>query len=193
MINVKLWAECQYGVLAEFVHHLAHYRVLSEICAATSEKSEFWISTIDAHILRAIIDWCMVFGTDSNEIHWKKVVPDPDEQKSFRAYLSKNAGMNKSQWKSYWQSMTDFRNEYAAHKRVQGTYPPVPMMEMALQVVFAYDDWYRSVVEASFEEPSLRDRYNRVIRTSEGPLKRAVSQGPWLNEEYEGHPPHSEQ
>jgi hypothetical protein len=193
MINEELWAERQYAVLAGFVHHLAYYRVLSKHYGEASKKSEFWTNTIDAHILRAIIDWCMVFGTDSNEIHWKRVVPDEAEQLSFREHLLKNAGMSELQWASYWQSMSDFRNEYAAHKKAQGDYPPVPMMDMALQVAFAYDDWFRNTVQASFDEPSLRERYSRVVRTSEEPLSRAVAQGPWLYEEYEGHPPHTEQ
>ncbi len=189
MIDEDLWSKHQYQVLAGFVHYLAYYRVLSKIYGDLSKKSEFWTRTIDAHLLRAIIDWCMVFGADSNEIHWKRVVLDKASQTAFRKHLTTVTGMTGSKWKIYWLSMTKFRNKYASHKSVQGKYPSVPMMDMALQVATGYDDWVRQKVYASFREPSLRDRYQRLIRTSPQSLTKAVRKGPWIEDEYEGHPP----
>ncbi|MDP2604563.1 MAG: hypothetical protein Q8S00_18555 [Deltaproteobacteria bacterium] len=189
MIDDDLWAKHQYQVLAGFVHHLAYYRVLSQIYSGMNSKSEFWTRTIDAHLLRAVIDWCMVFGTDSNEIHWKRVVSTKSAQAKFRKHLFTATGMTGAQWKSYWLLMTKFRNNYAAHKTTQGTYPPVPLMDMALRVAYAYDDWFRETVQALFSDPSLRRRYERLFRTSKQPLTQAVGMGPWLEVEYEGRPP----
>jgi hypothetical protein len=189
MINEDIWAKDQYQVLAGFVHHLAYYRILSDAYTDISRKSEFWTRTIDAHLLRAVTDWCMIFGADSNEIHWKKVVSDESTKASFRQHLMTVTGMSSAQWDSYWLSVTSFRNEYAVHRNNQDKHHAVPMMDMALKIAVSYDDWLRDVMQADFEEPSLRDRYQRLIRTSKQTLAGVVCKGPWLEDEYEGSPP----
>jgi hypothetical protein len=181
-----MWSRHQYQVLVSFVHHLAYYRVLLEIYSNSDKKSEFWTRTIDAHILRAIIDWCMVFGADSNATHWKKVARCRASQSAFRKHLKAATGITGPSWKKFWRSMTEFRNKYAAHRTVEGTYPPVPMVDTALLVAIAYDDWLRSRIQASFSEPSLQKRYQRLTRTSPHALREAMSHGPWVLEEYEG-------
>lgn len=186
-INEDLWATRQYGVLVGFVHHLAYFRSLSNAYAQWGQKSEFWKWTIDAHILRAIIDWCMIFGVDSSDLSWKKVLTDARAQSDFRDHLLNVLGFTNDQWGAFWCDMTDFRNQYAAHRNT--TYPPVPMMDTALQVATSYDEWLRDQLDASFEEPLLRDRYERVVRTSADPLLRAVSLAPALAQEYEGRLP----
>ncbi|MFH1882337.1 MAG: hypothetical protein ABIL62_06460 [Planctomycetota bacterium] len=188
-IDEDLWSQKQYGVLAEFVHHLTYYRVLSRFYNEIQNKSEFWTYTIDSHLLIAIIDWCMVFGTDSNEIHWKKVVLDEQYRRNFRSHLRKFANLSKNEMDKFWSSMTKFRNEYAVHKTAARHYPDVPYMDTALIIVTSYDDWFRLKVDASFEEPALRDRYERLLRTSERFFKQLIMNGPTINDEYEGRPP----
>ena len=183
-IDEELWATQQYGVLMSFVHHLAYYRTLSKAYADLQIKSEFWKWTIDAHILRAITHWCMLFGADSSKVHWKRVIADDSAQSTFRDHLLDVLGFTHDQWKAYWSSMTAFRNKYAAHR--DPSYPPTPTMDTALRVVTAYDEWFRNSVSASFDDPSLQERYDRLIRTSADPLWHAVSLGPTLDQEYEG-------
>ena len=181
-------------MLVSFVHHLGYYRVLGRLNVGMTRKSEFWIRTIDAHLLRAIIDWCMLFGTDSSQIHWKKVVSDETAQREFRHRLLSVASLTADQWDAYWLDMTKFRNEYAAH-RVAGSYPTTPKMDTALLVATTYDQWIRErITESSnavFDEPTLQDRYDRVTRTSETFLKPLIALGPTVDQEYEGNSPAS--
>lgn len=186
-INEELWADEQYEVLAAFVHHLAYYRTLADAYSKLQTRSEFWKYTIDAHILRAVVNWCMIFGTDSGELHWKSVVTDKPAQSDFRGHLLKVLGFTDAQWKTFWSDMIDFRNKYAAHRCPP--YPPVPTMDMALKAAIAYDDWFRQRVNALFDEPSLQERYDRLARTSSQPFRQLVSLGPTLEQEYEGQPP----
>ena len=183
-IDEDLWANRQYEVLVRFIHHLAYYRTLFQAYTDLQIKSQFWKYTIDAHILRAIIDWCMVFGTDSNELHWKKVAADESTQSAFRNYLLTATGLSLEQWIECRSNMMEFRNRYAAHSDIP--YPPTPVMDQALRVVTSYDDWFRNNVDAVFDEPSLQERYDRVIRTSAKPLNHAVSLGPTVEQEYGG-------
>ena len=188
-IDEKLWAEEQDKVLVGFIHHLAYYRTLSEAYSDLQIKSELWTHTIDAHILRAVIDWCMVFGTDSGELHWKKVIVDKIAQSDFRNHLLRVLGFTNAQWKAFWSGVTDFRNKYAAHR--YSPYPSIPVgtMDTALKVAITYDDWFRQSVDAVFDEPSLQERYDRLTRTSSEPLRQIVSLGPTLEQEYEGQVP----
>lgn len=157
------------------------------------QKSEFWTRTVDAHLLRAVIDWCMVFGTDSSGIHWKKVIADVDTQSDFRLRLLSLGNLTQDQWDAYWLEMTTFRNDFAAHRIVASTYPTTPKMDTALFVAINYDKWIRERIRQSsnaiFEEPSLHDRYDRVIRTSGKFLAPVIALGPTIDQEYEGNVP----
>ena len=184
-INEELWQE-HYQVLVSFVHHLAYYRTLKASYAALHQKSEFWKWTIDAHLLRAVIDWCMVFGTDDNAIHWKKVAVDQQAQDSFRDRLLKVTRLTRTQWGSYWHDMIKFRNDYAAHRVVAQIYPTTPKMDTALLVVTTYDEWIREALGTAFAEPTLQERYDRLSRVSKKSSMKQIQIGPNLDEEYEG-------
>jgi hypothetical protein len=192
-VDAELWSKHQYQILVSFVHHFAYSRVLRNLYTELQQGSEFWIRTIDAHLLRAVIDWCMVFGTDSSQIHWKKVMPDKEAQCDFRHRLLKVASLTSDQWDEYWRNMTDFRNDYAAHRTVAETYPTTPRMDTALLVATTYDGCIRELIKNSenaiFEEPSLQERYDRVTRTSQKFLKPFVALGPTFDQEYEGKVP----
>jgi hypothetical protein len=192
-IDEELWRTHQYAVLVSFVHHLAYWRCSTKLYADLQQESEFWTYTIDAHLLRAVMDWCMVFGADSNRVHWKKVVLDESAQSDFRRHLLDRLSLSKDEWEAYWITMTTFRNDFAAHRVASSGYPTVPKMDKALGAAIAYDQWFRDVPRdsyiLSFDEPPLSKRYDRLMRISAEPLREMISRGPTVNEEYEGKPP----
>ena len=190
-LDEELWRQHQYQILVSFAHHLAYYRVLHGLYVEMQQKSEFWTRTIDAHLLRAVIDWCMVFGTDSNQIHWKKAITDETAQCDFRRRLLSVASLTQDQWEAYWLDMTTFRNDFAAHRIVATSYPITPKMDTALLVATTYDQWIRESLNAVFDEPSLEKRYDRVIRTSKKFLKQLIAFGPTVDQEHEGRVPNS--
>jgi hypothetical protein len=145
-LDEGLWRKHQYAVLVSFIHHLAYWRCSSRVYADVGRKSEFWVRTIDAHLLRAVIDWCMVFGADSNQVHWKKTVPDLSAQRGCRKRLLADAALKPAQWDAYWNSMTTFRNDFAAHRVAAARYPAVPRMETAFRIATAYDQWLRDTL-----------------------------------------------
>lgn len=148
----------QFPLVKWFVYHLTYYRALSKGYTEHRQQNEFWTLTIDAHLLRATIDWCMVFGSDnSNPTHWKQLSITDSEQlcKSFREGLFKTTGLDRDSWRQYWESMTDFRNKYAAHRELAFK-SPVPNFDMALSVAYYYDNWVRRVISPdTFAEPQL--------------------------------------
>ena len=119
----------------------------------------------------------------------KRVAADDEAECSFRRRLLSVIGLTKEQWDAYWSDMTTFRNDFVAHRIVAPVYPSVPNMDVAHLTAIIYDDWFRSSVTASFEEPSLRARYDRLIRVSGDSFTKLISTGPLVDTEYEGHPP----
>jgi hypothetical protein len=107
-------------------------------------KKEKWflVETLNSHLRMSVIDWCKIFGTDGNEIHWKKAVITNSKkfQNEFRQKIYKATGLNSKEWGDYHREMIGFRNKYVAHY-VKDYDEPVPKMDNALTVAFAYDEW----------------------------------------------------
>lgn len=104
--------------------------------------------TIDAHLLRAAIRWCNVFGADdASDIHWKKlsVLDSTSLENSFRDGVLRVTNLNWASWGTYWHEVTDFRNKYAAHVDLEFK-GNVPNFDIALNVAYFYDQWVRDEV-----------------------------------------------
>lgn len=148
----------QFPIVKWFVYHLTYYRALSKGYRERRLQNEFWTLTIDAHLLRATVDWCMVFGSDrSNPTHWKRLSITESKMlyQSFREGLFNATGLDRDRWQEYWESMTDFRNKYAAHRELEFA-NPVPNFDTALAVAYHYDNWVRRIISPdTFAEPTL--------------------------------------
>jgi hypothetical protein len=63
----------------------------------------------------AVVEWCKLFGSDSEHhqhVHWKNVFRD---QKSFRAGLLRHVGVTRKAWDAYWNEMKTYRDMSAVH------------------------------------------------------------------------------
>lgn len=162
----------QFAIVKLFVYHLTYYRVLLKGYKEHQLQNEFWALTIDAHLLRATINWCMVFGSDTNNpTHWKRLsITDSILLKEhFREGLFQATGLDQDTWRQYWESMTVFRNQYAAHRDLEFS-SPVPNFDIALVVAYFYDDWVRRVISPdTFVEPIL-ESFAISLQTSGVPL-----------------------
>jgi len=141
-----------------FIYHLIYHRVISLAYKARQMQNEFCTLTSDAHLLNAAVYWCMVFGTDSNTTHWKQLLPGKSHAavQSFRQGLLEKLSISEDSWRQYWESMKDFRDKYAAHRELRFT-SPIPNLDIALDVVFYYDQWVRTLIfPDTIEEPSLK-------------------------------------
>lgn len=176
----------QYPIVESFIYHIVYYRVLNTAYVSHKIQCHFWRLTANAHLLRAAILWCMVFGADGpNHVHWKRLSKqDSDALKtSFRSGLLRRLDMDKSQWELYWKEMTDFRNKYAAHLDLNYN-NPVPRFDIALKVVYCYDDWVRKVIAPVVNnEPLLRAK-TKKIETEITPLIERLSDA---TKEYQKH------
>jgi hypothetical protein len=157
----------QFPIAKRFVCHLAYYKMLNAAYKVSPElQPEFWIPTIDAHILQAAISWCNVFGAEgSSDLHWKHLskVDSNRLQASFREGLPRWIGLGWPEWETYWKDMTGFRNKYVAHREKREYKKAVPKFDIALKVTYYYDNWVRNVISPDiFDEPPLKVTYERL-------------------------------
>jgi len=157
----------QYPLVTRFVYHAVYYRELHLAYCSASLESEFWTHTIDAHILQSVVYWCMVFGKQGcNRTHWKHLSETESEslQCSFRRRLFEETDLSPERWTEYWQSITKFRNEYAAHRELQ-IKCKVPKLDTALNVAYFYDRWIREVISPDvFDDPYLQELATALIK-----------------------------
>ncbi len=161
----------QFPLVKYFVCHLTYYRVLNHQYREIGLKSPFWTFTIDAHLSRAVILWCMVFGTDENPTHWKNLSGTDAEhlRESFREALFRQTQFTPLTWNKYWKEMVSFRNEYVAHHELSYS-KPVPYLDRALEVAYIYDRWIREIISPDvFEEPPL-EKFVAQLHTAIKPL-----------------------
>jgi hypothetical protein len=162
----------QFPLVKLFIYHLIYSRVVRDSYVESQLQNEFWSLTIDAHLLRATINWCMVFGSDSNSTHWKRLVKPSKKNlaQSFRDGLFETTGLDKEHWHQYWKSMTEFRNKYAAHRELEKFSDPVPDFDTALTVAYHYDRWVRKIISPDkCEEPPL-ERFATSLKQAVTPL-----------------------
>jgi hypothetical protein len=154
----------QYPVVVFFIQHIAYYRGLHSKFGEVAAHREFWRSTCDAHLKLAAVSWCNVFGSDSEDLHWKKTaaaeVADQAAQ-DFRQRMSAHTGFTSDTWQAYHKSMLDFRNKYVAHLDILTPFfQPVPNFDPAIQTAFAYQEWVRELTRPVLRnQPALRTQY----------------------------------
>lgn len=150
----------QFPLVKYFVCHLTYYRELHHKYREIELKSPFWTFTIDAHLVRAVIYWCMVFGSEGcNPTHWKHLSEGNVDclRESFRQSLFRHTNFTLSTWDTYWREMVNFRNEYIAHRELNYN-KPVPYLDPALEVAYVYDGWIRDIISPDvLEEPPLKE------------------------------------
>ena len=111
----------------------------------------------------AILQWCKLFGVNAEHTHWSNVFIDKD---GFRQQILDAVGMNKEQWKKYWEELKDYRNESVSHFNPDFKPDRHPDLEPALQAVIAcYGFLLSKLDQYSIENqypPSLKDYAGKV-------------------------------
>src|SRR5690625_5213086 len=91
----------QLFILRDFLFHYAIfkglYRRFDELQNIRSQ--EFWVYTINAHFYQAINLWCMVFGANNNETHYKKLGITTE----LKAFIYSELNVTKEAYELYWR------------------------------------------------------------------------------------------
>lgn len=84
----------------------------------------------------AVLDFMHLFGSHSDDLHWKKVVNEIDHD-IFRNNLHQSVGMTEGEWKADREKIKNYRDKDVAHIEVRPL-SIVPEMTHALQAVAYY-------------------------------------------------------
>ena len=75
-------------------------------------ENELWV-TINGNFMDiAVLEWCKLFGNDSEEHHWKKIADNPDD---FKNSMLETIKISEDDLTKCWDKMTDYRNNFVAH------------------------------------------------------------------------------
>lgn len=85
----------------------------------------------------AVLEWCKVFGTNTEHTHWKAIIPD-DDQARFRADLLVTLGINDAAWSDYWSQMKTYRDTLVAHHIEVEDVWHYPILDLALRSSYFY-------------------------------------------------------
>lgn len=83
----------------------------------------------------AVLEWCKIFGTDTEPTHWKNVVPDPS---SFRNALLAALKVDQAAWATYWDEMKTYRDTLIAHHVDASPVTHYPALDFALESSYFY-------------------------------------------------------
>lgn len=133
--------------LIEQVERLTHLartimmkRMLTDV--EPNPHLNFWRLIYGNQLDIAVIEWCKLFGSDSEATHWKKIVPKTDHLR-YRAGLLASIGATETTWATYWKEMKKYRDNMAAHQNSLARVPRFPKLDMALKSSYYH---YRYVI-----------------------------------------------
>lgn len=159
--NEKVFTE-QIYILRDFLYHYESFRLLNQNFERLVGlgAQEFWVFTINSHYYQAINLWCMVFGANNNETHWKKTGIGCELKNLILTKLN----MTEDEYLIYWTEVTNWRNQFSAH-RVPDFRQPTPELKQAKAIVFIYEIWVKkySDICISFSLKSYEEEYLKEV------------------------------
>ena len=127
----------------------------------------YWILTFNNFFDLAILEWCKVFGTDSEPTHWKTIV---DDHEAFRTGLLSCIGLNESEWNRYWVEVKDYRNNIIAHFKKNPRVQQYPSLDIIINSTFYYYEWLVKALDKRGirQEPeNLEEYYYKCLNQAE--------------------------
>jgi hypothetical protein len=134
------------------VHDCVRACIYADFIARNKPKGAAWLSICDMLYSEAVISWNAIFGTNSQDSHWKNMIkklpiPNNSNIKPFCKdmildYLKTDA----VEWEKYHASMVDFRNKRLAHFDFKVVREEFPNFTWAMNSAYLYREWLISLL-----------------------------------------------
>jgi hypothetical protein len=102
-------------------------------------NSKFIIELSNSLSDRIILLWCSMFGVDSEDGHWKKLIPINDHE-SFKKSIQLACFINEYEQKVFWDELTNFRIKYLAHSSIQTSWTH-PNIDYCFSTATLFYNW----------------------------------------------------
>lgn len=173
-LQIKETFRYQLIYLRNFVWQLMHHRAMR--VSVKQFKQGFWRLIFSNCLDMAVLEWCKLFGTNAEHLHWSKIFTDREE---FRQYILDSVEMTMDEWNNYWEELTKYRNKAVSHFDPEFRPSRYPDLEPALKSVIAcYDYLLRKLERYGIPHnfpPSLKvyaDKlYEQALQFSENAFK----------------------
>lgn len=135
--------EIQFGL----AHDCIRACVYSNYIARKKSTKVAWLSLMDTCYADAVITWNQLFGTNSQQAHWKAfthsvALPTGTKLKPFgKNIICDYLKITEVQWASYHAAMVQTRNSCLAHFDHQADHAELPELTWALHSAFLYRAW----------------------------------------------------
>lgn len=143
------------------IRNAACHRALSHYMDECNQN--YWILIYNNFLAIAILEWCKLFGTDSEPTHWKTLV---DDHNIFRQELLQTIGIDQSDWDTYWENIKNYRKEILAHHKQNPNVTHYPSLDIALESSFHYFTWLVAKLQhlnIYFVPDDLREYYDSFL------------------------------
>jgi hypothetical protein len=109
-----------------------------------------------------VINWCKIFGTDTEECHWKKVILDHDE---FRIYLLSKIAKTQKEFSEYHKEVLSFRNKWVVHFDPKYQHPKIPFFEIAHDSAVALHSYLKenSAKQLTYAGPEDIEQFGKNV------------------------------
>lgn len=165
-------------IVAAVVRNIHLKRVLHD--THPEPRLNFWRLIYGNCLDMAVIDWCKLFGSDKEPVHWKNVVPEADHD-NFRAGLLSALGLSAGEWHEQRRRIKAYRDNLAAHFDVgfirRETDLRWPDLTMPLSATYFYYDWLRAMMDRKIADSyptDIRDYCRRFAEQAADAAKAAL-------------------
>jgi len=105
--------------------------------ADPNPELNFWRLIHGNQLDVSVLEWCKVFGSDSETTHWKNIVPSI-EHDQFRTELLQYLGKSRGEFDQYWKSMKQYRDRQVAHYEELPPGTNYPILDSAITSAYFY-------------------------------------------------------
>lgn len=140
----KEQVEATLKVLPQIVRSIAIKRVIDSNLDKNLYQNSWKTISSNCYDL-AILEWCKIFSSETEDIHFKKTMPN-DKNKKFESELYEFLEIDKDTYKSYVEELKTYRDKLIAHtdKDWHLYIPRHPYLDIALRSTFFYHKYFFS-------------------------------------------------
>jgi hypothetical protein len=144
-------------ICCRIARNLAYYWETDKVFCSMPQGT-FWNVALGNFIDIAILDWCILFGSDHKDHqkhHWKRILPLADHE-NFKNEIDYILEQNNKKWDDHWKEITNYRNRFVAHLDDNDDTPfPVPDMGVPHVILLSYYFRLQRLAPQVFENPNI--------------------------------------
>lgn len=124
------------NVLRNCLMHIAFCKAYED-CDDLIKNQDVSIFLFNSNLNLAVLMFCKVFGTNSEDTHWKTIIPEIYHNDVRNNVISKVFTDNTS-WANYHKNTVKFRNNYVNHLTSEAFTIPVPELAKIRDLVIEF-------------------------------------------------------